>query len=545
MAQSTISRRSLIASTAALGAMSLLPTRAFAIATGVTRDVKTSNGPVRGLVDDGIQTFLGMRYGAPPVGPLRFMPPKKPDPWTATATCMFLGAPSMQILGGGGASNYPDDVGPALGQLMNPPEDIIRQHEDCLFINLWTPELGGAKKRPVMVWFHGGGFAYGSGNWPVYDGHNLARNHDVVVITVNHRLNVFGFLDLAELGGDPSSGNAGMLDLVAVLEWVRDNIAEFGGDPGNVTVFGQSGGGGKVSTILAMPAAKGLLHRAIIESGPGLRAIPQENGTKAAKALMAKLGVSDVKSLQALPAAAVLAAASTMNQGGPGSGFGFAPVVDGVSLPTHPFDPVAPAVSANVPVLIGFTKDEMTLYNVGLPWWGKLTMDELVAKLEPQFKDKTRPLIEAYHKRYPDYSPSYLYTAVAGTQFAAIGSITLAERKAAQKAAPVFMYVWEWGAPVDGGILKAPHTMEIPFVFDNVEKGPMLLGTAPSTRALAKQASAVWTGFARSGDPNAPGTGLPHWPAYDAETRATMMFNLESRIENDPLGDVRRIMLST
>jgi para-nitrobenzyl esterase len=509
------------------------------IASGVTAAVNTTNGPIRGLVEEGVQTFRGVRYGAPPVGALRFMPPKKPEPWKSTVDCMRFGPASMQLSSGGSAVNFPGTVGAALGQLMESREDVVRQSEDCLFLNVWTPALGSAKQRPVMVWFHGGGFNYGSGSWTVYNGHNLAKNHDVIVVTVNHRLNAFGYLYLGE-AGDSASGNVGMLDLVAVLEWVRDNISAFGGDPGNVTMFGQSGGGAKVSTLLAMPAAKGLVHRAIIESGPGLRGAVKETALANARAVMKNLGVLDVNSLKEVPAQKLLAAAAANENSGGTGGLRWGPVVDGVALPTHPFDPIAPVQSSGIPVMIGCTKDEQTLYNVGFPWWGKLTQAELVEKLRPQFKDKTDALISAFRKLRPNDSPSYLYTDIASTTFAFMGSITLAERKAAQNAAPVYMYIWEWGAPVDDGILRAPHTMELPFVFDNVDKGPILLGTAASTKALGKQASSVWTSFARTGTPAA--AGIPKWPAYDAQTRATMMFDLKSRVENDPNAEIRKIM---
>jgi len=514
--------------------------RAAIGATAVTPVVKTSNGPIVGYVTDGIQSFRGVRYGAPPLGALRFMPPRKPDPWKSPAACLYYQHSAMQLTTGGSAVSYPGTIGPALFQVMEAPEDIVRQSEDCLFLNVWTPHLSGTKPRPVMVWFHGGGFNYGSGSWSVYDGHNLAKNHDVVVVTVNHRLNAFGYLYLGD-AGDPASGNVGMLDLVAVLEWVRDNIGEFGGDPGNVTVFGQSGGGAKVSAILAMPAAKGLVHRAIIESGPGLRGATKEAALSATKLVMKTLGVLDVKSLQEIAADRLLAAAAGSENP---AVLRWGPVVDGVALPAHPFDPVAPAQAAQVPVMIGCTKDEATLYNVGLPWWGKLTESELADKLKPQFGDKTDKLIAAFRKLRPTDSPSYLYTDVASAAFAFMGSITLAERKAEQHAAPVYMYIWEWGAPVDNGIMRAPHTMEIPFAFDNVDKGPILLGTAESTKTLGRQTSSAWTAFARSGDPNKGSVGLPHWPPYDAQTRATMMFDSKSRIEADPYGDVRKIMRS-
>jgi para-nitrobenzyl esterase len=546
----TINRRTFIGMSAGFCLSAGLGRSWSQIASGRTAVVKTTNGPVQGVVESGVQTFKGLRYAAPPVGPLRFMPPQKPKPWTAVADAERLGAASMQLRTGGSAVSYPGNVGAALGQVFTPPDDLARQNEDCMFLNVWTPRLGGSKKRPVMVWFHGGGFNYGSGSWPAYDGHNLASRHDVVVVTVNHRLNAFGYLYLGELVGEAyaTSGNAGQLDLIAVLQWVRDNVAEFGGDPGNVTIFGQSGGGGKVSALLAMPGAKGLFHRAIIESGPGIRGVPKDAATGVAKVIFSELQINpgDIKALQSVPAEKLAAAAAAMQAklgGGAGTGgLRFAPVVDGTALPNHPFDPVAPGISANVPVMIGCTKDEQTLYNVGQPWWGKLTDAELSAKTKmiPGVGDKAEALVAAFRKLRPGDSPSYLYTDVATSTFAFANSIRLAERKAALQAAPVYFYVFQWGAPVDDGILRAPHTMEIPFAFDNVEKGPLLLGNDPQMHVLAKVVSTTWVAFARTGNPNH--SGLPQWPPYDAEKRATMTFNTPCKIVDDLEGEVRKIL---
>jgi para-nitrobenzyl esterase len=533
-----IERRGLLVGAAAAG-LGLGWTRGLAdpVATAATPVVATSNGPVFGVVSDGVQTFKGVRYGAPPVGPLRFMPPQKPTPWTEPELAQFYGAAAMQLPSGGGAASFPGAVGVALNQGMDPAQDILREHEDCLFLNVWTPALADGRKRPVMVWLHGGGYNYGSGSWPFYDGHNLAKRHDVVVVTLNHRLNVFGYMELSQAGA-PGSGNAGMLDLVLALQWVRDNATAFGGDPGNVTVFGQSGGGSKVSTLLAMPAAKGLFHRGVIESGPGLRGIPQAQAAALAATLMKDAGASDLAAMQALPAEDLLAI--VRKQGAAGLRWG--PVVDGTVLPANPFDPVASPLGAAVPVMIGCTANEQTLYNVGQPWWGKLTDAELDDKVKQLPGGKGPALAQAFRKIHPDHSPSYLYTDVTSALGAFGGSVILAERKAAQHAAPVYLYIWEWGAPVDDGILKAPHTMEIPFAFDNVEKAPMLLGAAPSTQALARQASSAWVAFARTGDPNHP--ALPTWPAYDDARRATMIFNTTSRVVDDPNAPVRQILES-
>ncbi len=510
---------------------------AWADSARPTAIVKTTNGPVRGLSQSGVETFLGLRYAQPPLGTLRFRPPQKLKPWTEVVDADALGAASMQLRSGGSAVAFPGDVGKALGEVFTAADDIAKQNEDCLFLNVWTPRLGGPAKRPVMVWFHGGGFNYGSGSWPAYDGHNLASRHDVVAITVNHRLNAFGYLYLGELLGEEyaTSGNAGQQDLVAVLEWVRDNIAEFGGDPQNVTIFGQSGGGAKVSTLLAMPAAKGLFHRAIVESGPGLRGIPKESATETAQAILKALQVqpADLKAVPALDIAKVIAHTQ---------GLRFGPVVDGLALPTNPFDPVAPQQTANVPVMVGCTSDEQTLYQTGQPWWGKLTEAELAEKAKAAFGAKAPALIEAFKNLRPGDSPSYLYTDIGSATFAFLGSIRLAERKAALKAAPAYFYVFKWRSPVDGGILRAPHTMEIPFAFDNIAKGPLFLGDAPSTQKLADLVSRTWVAFARTGNPNHK--GLPHWPGYEERRRATMVFDVKSQVIDDYEGPVRKILES-
>jgi para-nitrobenzyl esterase len=495
--------------------------------------VTTTNGPVRGYLDQGLNIFKGLRYGAPPIGPLRFQPPQKPAPWTEPADAVALGAPAIQVgvppgeTTGGRSAGDP----PAPGQ---PGAD-----EDCLFINVWTPGLRG--KRPVMVWLHGGGFAAGSGGAAMYDGAALARRGDVVTVTVNHRLNVFGYLHLGELGGHSSSGQAGMLDIVAVLEWVRDNIAAFGGDPGNVTIFGESGGGAKVSMLLAMPAAKGLFHRAIIQSGPGLRAVPTAKATETARKLLALLNIApgDLGRLETLPAADIQAAAAEASKGETVMG-GFAPCIDGIALPRDPFHPDAPAVSADVPVMVGTNKDEATLFLLSDPKFGEMTEDDLVRRAERAVGDKAGAAIAALKRAFPDYSPSHLAAALQTATMMWLGSITLAERKAAQGAAPVYMYLLTWETPVARGRLKCPHALEIPLVFDNVEAARNFVGRGDDPQALAEQMAEAWLAFARTGDPNVAGAAT--WPAYDAKARATMVFDLESRVVEDPYAEVRGVM---
>ncbi len=500
----------------------------------LTAVVSTSNGPVRGYHEDRLQVFKGLRYAAPPVGALRFQPPQRPQPWTSPADATALGAPAIQVgvpvgeITGGRSAGDP----PATGQ---PGTD-----EDCPFLNVWTPGLAGA--RPVMVWLHGGGFANGSGGADMYDGGNLARRGDVVTVTVNHRLNVFGYLHLGDLGGHASSGQAGMLDIVQTLEWVRDNIAQFGGDPANVTIFGESGGGWKVSILQAMPAAAGLFHKAIIQSGPGLTSTPREAATRNAKAFLDTLGVApgDLARLQTLPAAAIQEAAAKV--AAPGGLGAFNPCVDGIALPRDPFTPDAPAQSADIPVLIGTNKDEATLFLRADPRFGEYTEEDVTKRGKQAAGDKAPALTAALRKVFPDYSPSHLVAAIQTATGMWFGSVTLAQRKAAQQAAPVWMYMLTWETPVARGSLKSPHALEIPLVFDNVERARNFMGRGDAPQIVAEQMAEAWLAFARSGDPNT--AGVPTWPAYDAQSRATMMFDVESRIEQDPMAEVREILQS-
>ncbi len=543
-----LSRRSALAMGASALALDAFGFEALAkVARPIAaRIARTTNGPVTGDVSNGALAFKGIRYGAPPTGALRFMPPQKPARWKSAAADAF-GPPAVQMPSGSAAEEPKTPLAIALQSVFPTRAEAKIGSEDCLFLNVWTPlraRLKDGRKRPVMVWLHGGGFAYGSGAWPSYDGGNLAKKGDVVVVTLNHRLNAFGYLELADIGGADfaKSGNVGMLDIVAALEWVRDNAATFGGDAGNVTIFGESGGGAKVSTLMAMPSAHGLFHRAIVESGPGLKGVPRAAATQDAKDLMAALKVTDVKTLQAVPADEIVKAALAVSAGrGPGSEIRFlAPVVDGDVLPSDPFDPAAPAMSLFVPLIIGTNKDEMTLFMAGQPWFGRLTDDQLNAQAPMIAGPKAPALLAALRKAHPNYSPTYLMTELITTTFMWQGSITLAERKAAQKAAPVYMYQLRWETPIGGGIFKTPHTLEIPLVFDNVENSRALVGPGPDPQTVADQMSAAWLAFAKTGDPNNAAT-LP-WPPYDATSRATMIFNVKSEVEDDPYAEVRQAL---
>jgi para-nitrobenzyl esterase len=506
----------------------------------VTKVVQTRSGPVQGLVIEGVNHFKGIRYGKAPIGKLRFMPPQPVESWTAIYDATDFGAPAMQ-LASGTTVDTTNDFGMQMHRVFTTPSDIKIQNEDCLFLNVWTP-APDAKKRPVMVWIHGGGFAYGSGSQPIYQGDGLAKFGDVVVVSLNHRLNVFGYLNLAEAMGPDyaSSGTVGMQDLVLALQWVRDNAAAFGGDPDNVTIMGQSGGGQKVSILCAMPSAKGLFHKAAIQSGPGLAVGRPGPAAAGAKRLLDALGVKpgDRAALEAIPAETIIAAVSKLEGGAGGRGPGSGPILDGVAITRDPFTPDAPSVSADVPILVGWAKDEWTIFTAGEPWFGKLTEAELQQRIKPMGAGGQK-LLAAIRKAYPDYSPTYLWVQMISVRVMQ-GSETLAERKAAEGRAPAYVYMTSWETPASGGVFKTPHTMEIPFMLYSFDKVRAFVGPGPQPKHMADQIAGAWVAFARTGKPDH--AGIPHWPAYDAQTRPVMDFNLKSRVINDPLPEVREAL---
>lgn len=492
--------------------------------------VETAAGKVRGVIQGGTHIFRGIPYSASTAGSNRFMPPRKPEPWTGVHEA-FQNGPTAPQLGG-------------------PPNPLILNHrqpavegEDCLVMNVFTPGVNDGRKRPVMVWLHGGGFAGGAGSAHAFDGNYLARSGDVVVVSVNHRLNIFGHLFLADAGGDKyaDSGNVGLLDIVAVLEWVRDNVAHFGGNPGNVTIFGQSGGGLKISTLLAMPPAKGLFHKAIIESGALLKGIHRDEANKTTDRILAKLGLqaNQVDELQKLPVDRLLSAIDTRGSAPGAAPLNLGPVVDGRALPRDPFDPSAPDISADVPLIVGTVNTEGTFFTP--PDSPLFSLDEagMRTRLTPRFGNATDKLIDLYRKEMPNASPSQIYFLITAFPTAAI---TLAERKVAQGKAPVYMYLFTWETPVEGGKRHSPHTVELPFVFNNVAEQPEEVGNGPELQPLADKVSGAWTAFARTGNPST--AGAPEWLAYTAAERATMMINNEWKLVNDPRHDVRLIMNS-
>lgn len=502
---------------------------------------ETASGKLRGLRSAAIYSFKGVPYGASTAGRNRFMPPQPPTAWSGVRDALAYGDRAWQL------PNRP--ARRALLETLLGPADTMPEGEDCLTLNLWTPGLGDGARRPVMVWLHGGAFAYGSGNRAVTDGANLARRGDVVVVNVNHRLNIFGFLDLANIGGAEwaHSGNAGMLDIVAALRWVRDNVAAFGGDPGNVTIFGESGGGGKVSVLLAMPQARGLFHRAIIQSGAAVRVSTGERATALAEAALKELGLGagNCEQLQRLPAERILTAIAPASRAIGRSRwplldrYDFGPVVDGADLPQHPAEP-APAIADDIPLMVGGTREESAFFlaDDDAVWNRTVTEADLRQRVAAVAGGASDALLAAYGTAMPQASPAdRLIAALTGSNFW-VRTVLLAERYAARRRAPVYMYSLDWQSPAHAGRMKAHHAMDLPFVFDNTDVPDTTAG-APGARALAARISETWIAFARNGSPNNP--AIPSWPAYAAADRATMIFDSDCRIARDPDREARQL----
>jgi para-nitrobenzyl esterase len=475
----------------------------------------TKEGQLRGeqLPDRGVYVYRGIHYGQSTAGAARFKAPQRVAKWTGVKDAVKFGPTCPQ----GG------DVGRRTMQ----SGELLPQSEDCLVLNVWTPAVGDNKQRPVMVWFHGRGFYAGAGSEPLYDGARLAKRGDLVVVTVNHRLNVFGYLYLGKVGGKQwqTSGNAGVQDMQLALEWVRDNIAAFGGSPANVTIFGESGGGAKVSTLLGVPGAKGLFQRGIIQSGARAKGYSLAAAAKNADTVMAKLGVKSIDELQAVPMDKLLAAVTTTGRTTPD----FGPVVDGDYLPADMFDPIAAPSARNVPIIVGTNRDEHALYAREHPIGSKMTEAQLREDLAPNFGGNVDALIAAYKQSRPQASPWDLMIAIRSNRFH-IGAIRLAE--VASKAAPVYLYSFDF----EPTALKAAHGAEIPFVFSNATANP---NARPGAKAVENAMSDAWIAFARTGNPTH--AGLPAWPKYDAQTRATLVFDTTSKVVNDPRAPERKV----
>ncbi|MSV32806.1 MAG: carboxylesterase/lipase family protein [Bryobacterales bacterium] len=506
---------------------------------------ETTAGKVRGSNRNGIFTFKGIPYAGDTGGEARFLPPTKAKAWTGVRSSLTYGRVCPQSPRAG----WDRDENAFMFEW-----DDGQPGEDCLRVNIWTPGLKDNRKRPVLFWIHGGGFTAGSGQeLKSYDGENLSRRGDAVVVSINHRLNVLGYLNLAAYGQRyAESANVGMLDIVASLEWVRDNVANFGGDPGNIMIFGQSGGGAKVSALMAMPAAKGLFHKAAVLSGSNVRAITAEYAAEVAAGVLAELEVSGPDQLTGVPYTRLLATATSAQRritpprpgglriAGIRDSFGFGATVDGKVLPHHPFDPAAPAISANIPLLIGHCSNEFT-NGISRPDWFSMSVQEMETQVAADYGSKSAAIIAAYRGVHPHAKAcdlvSYISTGAVRYQ-----AVVQAGRKAAQNAGSAYLYQFHWQTPVLDGRPGAFHCADLPFVFDNTDRCAAMTGGTPEARELGARISEAFLQFARKGNPNHK--DLPFWPVYQPGNGATMFFDNRCEVKNDPDRQAREMLIA-
>lgn len=491
--------------------------------------VDTACGRVRGEIYRGISIFRGIPYGASTAAAHRFLPPRPPAPWTGVRVCVDYGETAPQAPGrlaeGGFAGRRPE------------------MGEDCLRLNVWTP-AADANRRPVLVWLHGGGFEAGTGSSLLYDGTQLARRGDVVVVTVNHRLGIFGHCHLADLFGEDFAGsaNAGYLDVVAALRWVNANIAQFGGDPGKVTIFGQSGGGRKVSLLTASPLAKGLFHRAIVQSGSHLRLMSRERAHELAERLLRhfELKPADARKLQDLPWRDIRRANRDI---GLATRQRYSPTLDGTTFAAHPWDPEAPASAATIPMLIGTCQTELS-NQLGSADESTFALDEtgLAERLRAFVPaEDVSELIALFRRGRADASASEIFFRITTARGYWRDSILQTEAKARQGGAPVYSYRLMWRTPVEGGRRITPHSLDLPFMFDNVSRAAQMVGPpTPETETMANMMSETWLAFARTGDPNNP--SVPAWKPYDLQARPVMLLDTPPAAESDPQREERLAM---
>jgi len=496
--------------------------------------VETTNGRLRGFMSGDVAAFKGVRYGAPTSGANRFMPPQPVERWAGVRDAFAYSEVSPQV---------PADRRSAYGDLIMFDLQPSGPGEDCLALNLWSPDLSQQTKAPVIVVLHGGGFYGGSGNSVGMDGEMMARFSKSVVVSVTHRLGAFGFLHLAEAGGADfaSSGAVGMMDIVAALRWVQDNIAQFGGDPSRVLVYGQSGGGAKTSVLLGMPSARGLMHRAGVMSGSALKVMTPEVASDRANALLGALGVArgDVRSIQNLPWLTILKAQSELEASArvrgeaPGS---FAPVMDGTAITRHPFDPDAPGVSADVPMIISTALDERSYRMSDF----SMNEDGLLAFAQQRAGDKAAEVVAMYRDE-DSRSPAFLIAARMDSDLLfRRGAFLQAEMKARQGAAPVWTYLWTWPSPAFDGRFGAVHGIDVAPSLYSVRGA--LNGPNPSSVRMAGRAASMWAAFAATGNPNNP--ALPDWAPYEGTRRATLILDENTRVENDPRAAFRDVWAS-
>jgi para-nitrobenzyl esterase len=515
---SSISRRELLGGSLLLAGSLGLPSIVHAN-SGKSSILETRFGKVAGVKAQGVHVFKGIPYGAD-TRHTRFQPAQLPVAWRKTRD----------------ATSY----GPSC------PQSSERENvsEDCLVLNVWTPGLRDGRKRPIMVYFHGGEFSNGSGSHPTYEGTRLCNRGDVVVVTVNHRLNVFGHLYLARFGGSKyaSSGNVGILDLVQALTWVRDHAELIGGDPQRVMVFGQSGGGAKIATLMAMPAAKGLFHRAATMSGQQITAAGPRGATERARTVLQtlKIAPNDVAKLNDVPTADLVAAIRATDPSMVGRNVYFGPVLDQSVLSRHPFYPDAPPLAADIPMIIGNTRDETRAFLGNEPGVEQLTWEELPERLLPQLHVDIQPeyVIAEYRKLYPKYSATEVFFAATTAGRSWRGAVIEAELRAAQ-GSPAYVYQLNYRSPLENGRYGAQHAMDIPLVFDNIAQPGSLTGKNADAQKTADQMSEAFLAFARTGKPTH--AGIPEWRPYELPARATMVFDASSQLVNDPRGEERKL----
>lgn len=482
----------------------------------LTPIVETAHGKVRGYSADGVHTFRGLRYGAPTSGNNRFKPPVRPAAWTQVMETYIAAGGSIapQVL--------PDFQRPIRWSTELDP-DGPPMSEDCLFLNLFTPGVNDGGKRPVMVWLHGGAWEEGCGCTRLFDGTHLARHGDAVIIAINHRLGLLGYLYLAELLGEDyaDSGNSGVLDIIAALRWVKENVSNFGGDPGNVTLFGWSSGGSEVCQVLAMPEAEGLFHKAIVQSGAQLALRSREAAARASEEVLGRLGLTRARARKILdlPMDALL-------KGGSGG----QPTFDGRSVPRQLWEPDAPPTAFKVPLMIGGTDSELSM--VGPDSVYELDEREVSSRVEHLLGGEAAAVLSAYRRGHPDATPGQLLVFITTGLWTTKRTAELAERKAASGGAPVYVYRWTWRTPLFGGKYLSPHGVDLPLVWDNVASGADLVGSGPRPQEVADRVSARWLAFARTGEPNAP--DLVTWKPYTASRRETLVIDQADRLVGDP-----------
>lgn len=512
----------------------------------------TEAGKIRGVIEDGINVFKGVPYGGD-TAKRRFMAPLPPDKWTGVKDCSQFTtmAPQLRqrdaggrlasVRFGGAVRNVPG----ASSRVPGEPRDEGSESEDCLHLNVFTPGLRDHKKRPVLVYFHGGAYNNGTGNNDLYDGRRLCHRGDVVVVTVNHRLNAFGYMYLGDLAPEyAQSGNVGQLDLVLALKWIRDNIAEFGGDPARVLIFGQSGGGAKCAALMATPVAKGYFNRVMTMSGQQIKGPSIEIAAGRARTVLAKMGIPEGTKGKQLIAALNALTMEQIQEGARAVSSDWLPVVDNVILFRDPFDPDAPALSQDVPMILGNTHDE-----TAVPGSANMTWEQAPEALDRAVHEYLGPVsagdaVAAFRKADPAYSPIQVVRAAATAFRAWAGQRLEAERRARNPISQKRTWVYQMNFPGANGL--AGHTLDIPFMFDNIAIASRQVGTEPEHLERANELAAIMSQmlitYARTGNPNGDNPSrqpaqdgkLPYWPAYDLKTRSTMLRGATPRIEDDP-----------